>query len=403
MTEDTVEAFREVFFNIVNRDYDRNFWSGAGFLHLKPIISHIVYNEVMGRTGLKVTKKFSAELLEKPVRVDLNVAVEMEGVKVSVLMPICNVEQYLDECLKSVTKQTLAEIEIICINDGSTDGSQRIIERFAARDRRIVVINKENSGYGDSMNLGLEVATGDYIAIVEPDDFVEPTMLAEMYYLAVEQKADVVRANYYRFSETEETIFEQVLPSEVAGKLNQAPSGFHYLRQPAAIWSGLYRAEFLKKQKINFLPTPGASYQDTSFAWKTLAAAKKIAFTDKAYYHYRTDNANSSVKNLAKVDMVRGEYREIEKYLREHYLFEKYGKLMQATKFAVYHWNLLRLDRQLLDEFLPKMQDEFKVAWADGLLEKEYFSKKHWWALKLLLNTPKLFRREILFYRWLKR
>ena len=97
-------------------------------------------------------------------------------IKLSVIIPVYNVEQYLGECLESVIKQTLKDIEIICVNDGSTDNSLEIIKKFARKDERIKIIDKPNSGYGDSMNKGLETETGEYIGIVESDDFIEPDM-----------------------------------------------------------------------------------------------------------------------------------------------------------------------------------------------------------------------------------
>ena len=96
---------------------------------------------------------------------------------VSVLVPICNVERYLDQCLESARMQTLKDIEVICINDGSTDGSLDIINSYVNRDPRFKVIDKPNSGYGDSMNKGLEMASGKYVSILESDDFLDPEAL----------------------------------------------------------------------------------------------------------------------------------------------------------------------------------------------------------------------------------
>ena len=103
---------------------------------------------------------------------------------VSVLVPICNVERYLRKCLKFLVRQTLEDIEIICIDDGSTDASPQIIAEYAENDARIKVITKPNSGYGDSMNKGLELAQGEYIAIVESDDFIDEDGLERMVTLA---------------------------------------------------------------------------------------------------------------------------------------------------------------------------------------------------------------------------
>ena len=100
--------------------------------------------------------------------------------KVSILIPCYNVEKYIRQCLDSVVNQTLKDIEIICINDGSTDSTLDILRKYENRDNRIKVISKHNSGYGASMNIGLETAKGEYVGIVESDDFVEPNMFEKL-------------------------------------------------------------------------------------------------------------------------------------------------------------------------------------------------------------------------------
>ena len=104
--------------------------------------------------------------------------------KVSIIVPAYNVEPYLVECMESITNQTLSDIEIICINDGSTDGTLNILKEYAARDERIILVDKENGGYGIGMNIGMSKATGEYIGIVEPDDFVPVNMFGDLYKIA---------------------------------------------------------------------------------------------------------------------------------------------------------------------------------------------------------------------------
>ena len=110
--------------------------------------------------------------------------------KVSLLIPICNVERYLRECLDSAVTQSLKDIEIICINDGSTDSSPDIIREYMARDARVKMIDKANSGYGDSMNRGLEMACGEYVGILESDDFMAPDALEKLVSAADSNNAD---------------------------------------------------------------------------------------------------------------------------------------------------------------------------------------------------------------------
>lgn len=122
--------------------------------------------------------------------------------KVSLLVPICNVERYLRECLDSAVAQTLKDIEIICINDGSTDSSPDIIREYVERDPRVKMIDKANSGYGDSMNRGLEMARGEYVGILESDDFMFEDSLQKLVAKADAEHADVVKGDFYLYWST---------------------------------------------------------------------------------------------------------------------------------------------------------------------------------------------------------
>ena len=231
-------------------------------------------------------------------------------IKLSILVPIYNVEQYLPDCLDSLCAQTLKNIEIICINDGSTDASGAILDEYAKNNSNIVVINKKNSGYGDSMNRGLEAATGEYIGIVESDDYIDANGFEKLYELAKKTDADIVKANYYYHSDDKDEIHE-VVKNQKLNKAITISDDYSILIEEPGIWSAIYRRDFLNDNKIRFRTTPGASYQDTGFFFKTACAAKKIVYTKNAYLHYRTDNANSSVKSLEKVNYVVEEYADI--------------------------------------------------------------------------------------------
>lgn len=300
--------------------------------------------------------------------------------KLSVLIPIYNVEKYLRQCLESVCHQTLQELEIICINDGSTDSSLEIIQEFQAKDRRIVVIDKENSGYGDSMNQGLKKATGEYLGIVESDDWIEPTAFAEMYDLATQYDAEVVRANYYKNKAGIDTKQYTISHFDL-GKVVDTRHHTAIFYEAPAIWASIYRRDFLLENKIDFLPTPGASYQDTSFNFKVWALAKRVFFTTEAYLHYRIDNESSSVNAPSKVFNVVTEYAEIERFLKERGLHGEMAPLMQATKATAYYWNIFRLSGKLLPDFLEKAKAEYAAARADGTLIHEYFGDDKFWYL----------------------
>lgn len=317
---------------------------------------------------------------------------------ISILVPIYNVEKYLRQCLDSLVNQTLDNLEIICINDGSKDGSPRIIKEYANKDHRIQVINKQNTGYGDSMNRGLKKAKGKYIGIVEPDDFVELDAFANLTALAEKFQADVVKANYYYHSEKGDELQKIIAPDEV-GQLIDPAKNQHIFHQPPTIWVAIYRREFLVEQGINFLPTPGASYQDTGFNFKVLASTHRAVYTDRPYLHYRIDNENSSVKSASKIFAVSEEFASIEQFLRDKDVYRQFAPIMQAAKFGSYHWNLLRLPDDAIKEFLPTMRQEFLQAKKDGTLQRSSFPRKHWLALQLLLKSPQLFLAAFKIYR----
>lgn len=325
--------------------------------------------------------------------------------KLSILVPIYNVETYLAQALSSLIDQSFQDLEIICINDGSTDGSLAIIQRFAKKDSRIALIDKPNTGYGDSMNLGLKRAKGEYIGILEPDDWLDEDALKLMYEAALKHNADVVKCNYYRTHTNRKSgALENVKVEEIAERQVINPSKDREVFSFApAIWSMIYRKSFLVDNQIKFLPTPGASYQDLSFNFKVWALAHTAVLLPDAFLHYRIDNENSSVNNPGKVNCVVDEYAEIETFLTERGIFNKFGETMDTAKFRNYHWNFQRLNKTLAKEFFQTWRNEFLSAWDEGLLKPENFSSRDWLALKTMIKHPRLAYRALRLRRWLKR
>ena len=309
--------------------------------------------------------------------------------KVSILVPIYNVEKYLKQCLDSVVDQTLREIEIICLNDGSTDHSLQIVEDYARDDDRFVIVDKKNSGYGDSMNLGLKKATGEYIGIVESDDYAERDMFENLYDLAKANDADVVKSNffYYLSAENLNTVCSLVNSDEVDRIIDPRQNRYIFYEQPS-IWAGIYRRAFLEQNGIDFLPTPGASFQDTGFNFKVWSMARRAYFSDKAYLHYRIDNEGSSVKDIAKARFVYEEYADIEKYLREHGALEELGGTMEFAKFGAFYWNLERMPKKLAEEYLPVVSEEFLTAERNGLLDFAIFDQRKAKILQTIMYSP---------------
>ena len=139
----------------------------------------------------------------------------LNRVKLSIVIPVYNVENYLRKCIDSVLNQDYDDYEIILVDDGSPDKSGTIAEEYAARDKRFVVIHKENGGYGKAMNVGIDYATGEYIGIVEPDDYVELHMFETLYNKAIETNVDFIKSDFYQFNEN---LQEQVISLDHSGK-----------------------------------------------------------------------------------------------------------------------------------------------------------------------------------------
>lgn len=177
---------------------------------------------------------------------------------ISIIVPCYNVERFLVECLTSIQNQTYKNIEIICVNDGSCDGTVDIIKSFNKKDGRFILVDKNNTGYGDSVNVGISVANGKYIGIIESDDYIESKMFEELLLVAEKNKCDVVKCGYFLTFKSQELEFfiKRVSKNKVFTPLEEKNLFF----APPAIWSGLYLKSFLIDNEIKFLATPGASY-----------------------------------------------------------------------------------------------------------------------------------------------
>ncbi len=224
---------------------------------------------------------------------------------VSVIVPIYNVEKFLDQALDSIQAQTLENIEIICVNDGSTDGSLNIMKAHAATDERIRIVDKPNGGYGSAMNCGLDEACGTWVAILEPDDWIEPTMYADLTSFAgrFSEVIDIVKSPYWRIW-LPDTPEQHKLNCRYRGLIKPASQPFkitdpgvtHILRHHPSIWSALYRREFLVEENIRFPEHPGAAWDDNAFLAETVSKAQAIAYLDRPYYCYREETPEQTIR-----------------------------------------------------------------------------------------------------------
>jgi glycosyltransferase involved in cell wall biosynthesis len=320
---------------------------------------------------------------------------------ISIIVPIFNSQDYLRKCIDSLLCQTLKEIEIILINDGSTDISPEIIDEYAKKDPRVKAIHKKNSGYGASMNRGIRAAKASYIGTIEADDYADRKMFETMYRAAERTKAQIVKTNYYRVAYGKKKTQEKyIVPPGAStqedfdgkGVLIDPHKNSSIFWSRPSVWSAIYKKAFLKKNDIHFLETPHASFQDTGFQLKCFIAADKLYLLDKAFVHYRINNVKSTVKSEEKVFYMRGEIESAKLFLRKYP--HKEAKLLQVitgASFNIYKWNLRWLGDDLVEGFLISMRNDFKRAKADGLINKKYFSNTNMRLMHLLLMAPRVF------------
>ena len=251
--------------------------------------------------------------------------------KVSIIVPVYNTEKYLKKCLDSLLNQTLEDIEIIIVNDGSTDNSQEVIDEYAKKDTRVKSYVKQNGGQGSARNLGLEKATGEYIGYIDSDDFIDIHMYEDMYNKAVTDNSDIVNVGYYIYSETGNVIKEQVFKRSVTTNISDTPE---VLFDNTAVTNKLFKASLLKNNNIQFRVKKW--YEDFDFVIKAICFASNISVIEKPYYYYlqrtgSTMNNSNISRNLEILEAM----DEIIDFCKEQGIYDKFAE--QLEFLAVQH------------------------------------------------------------------
>ncbi|MEH7416923.1 glycosyltransferase [Neobacillus drentensis] len=229
--------------------------------------------------------------------------------KVSIIVPIYNMEMYLSRCLESLLAQTLYNIEIIVINDGSNDLSIKILREFELKDARIKVIDRPNDGVSSARNEGIRIATGEYIGFVDPDDWINPIMYEEMYNNAITENTDIVMCSYIREFGSHSKIKDFNLPNKVRyinedvkinimrrliGPINHEIANPEFLDAWGTVWSKLYRTNLIVENNIKFLDLEKiGTNEDTLFNIEASYYAKSFLFINSPFYHYWRANSTS--------------------------------------------------------------------------------------------------------------
>ena len=213
---------------------------------------------------------------------------------VSVIVPVYQAQAHLRLCLDSLLAQTFQDLEILCVDDGSTDQSPKILSEFARQDSRVKVLRQENAGAGAARNAGLQAATGDYVLFLDADDFFEPALVQTLLTRARETGADIVICRAESFnSQTGETQpwmrQDDLLPGDCFSP--QAASAVLFQFGHGQAWDKLYNRAFLLRSGLTFPDLRNS--EDLVFVFQSLALADQIALTDQVLIHYRTGNQDS--------------------------------------------------------------------------------------------------------------
>lgn len=318
----------------------------------------------------------------------------MTGVtpKLSVVVPVYNSGDYLRVCLDSLAAQDCEGIEFVCVNDGSTDGSPAELDARAASDSRFRVIHQPNGGYGKAMNAGMAAARGTYVGIVEPDDWVEPDMFSTLLRLIEESGADVAKADYCGETELHSRPGKKYAAYSEGSTFLPAELPDFLLGSPA-IWSGIYRREWLVEQKIRFSETPRASFQDLGFGMRTWALARKIVITPRSLYHYREDNPNSSVRRMEE-----GAWAVMKELQLQQDLFDAIPTedrlrrtFLLRRAFHSFQADFRKRISETLSDYLEGYSALMKSLCPLEQLLPQCFKKREWHDVQLLYRAPQDF------------
>ncbi len=285
---------------------------------------------------------------------------------ITLVVPVWNVEHYLPQCLDSIINQTLKNIEIICINDGSPDSCETILNHYAERDGRIKVISQQNAGQGHARNVGVQQARGKYVFFVDSDDWLELTAMEKLYQLAEKNQTDIVICNPVCF---DENLGENVeTPKTLSNKqLKNLPDVFsfqdakhlYFDKIPGIPWNKLYRTQWLKENNIYF--QTNIKYEDYPYFYEMFVHVKRASFLDEALYVYRLNRAGSDATDIGRKGFTFFEhYQTIEKTLRQNNLFEELKYPFLNKKITGLAFWIDKTQRDLRPEFIEKIQQEFR-------------------------------------------
>ena len=320
--------------------------------------------------------------------------------KVSIIMPSFNVVSYIRECMNSVLSQTLTDIEIIVVDADSTDGTREILEEYAQKDGRVVILRQDKKSCGYANNKAIKYATGEYIGIVETDDYIAPDMMEKLYQKAKEYDLDIVKGNYRSFlGEGDSRLFVDKAISLNRGdyekvidpQLDNCCFGWDMYT-----WTGLYKKKFLEEYQILHNESEGAAFQDVGFWFQTYCYARKVYLMKDYFYYYRRDNPNASVKNPNRTFIMCDEYKFVKDIIsKDRKTWERVKPAYYHGMFRSYFVTYERLAPHLKPEFADRFYREIKEGYEEGWIRRELFDEYELKYLDILLTSKEEFERAL--------
>lgn len=318
----------------------------------------------------------------------------MGKIKVSVVMPSLNVADYIEECIESVLGQTLEEIELICVDAGSTDGTLEILRAYEKQYDNIRVIHSEKKSYGYQVNIGFKEARGKYVGIVETDDYIAPQMYERLFATAESYNLDFVKADFCKFNGNK--INRKFYPYHIV------QDGYFYNRVlwvgdeldafngSIFPWAGIYRTTFLRENNIKLNETPGASYQDNGLAFQVYAYGKRGFFLNESFYYLRREEQNASYYATDKVKEVFNEFNFIEDFLVASGYYQIFSPRYWKLKYQTFCWRANMVGDAHKLEFMTMFADEFRTAIQSGKADLRFFDKNERDYLFKIVASPEL-------------
>lgn len=320
--------------------------------------------------------------------------------KISIIVPIYKVEDYLDRCISSIVNQTYKNIEIILVDDGSPDQCPNICDEWTKKDNRIIVVHKANGGLSDARNTGLNIATGEYIGFVDSDDFISKDMYQVLYNVLIDTNSDIVQCEYIKF--TDDSLINDNQPDCIINEYNVEEALFSLINEnplKQVVWNKLYKRRLFddirfEKNKLN---------EDEFFTYQIFAKANKISYINQALYYYFSRETSIMGKPFSSKRL-----DGLEARMKQYQFFqENYNQLVSYQKKNLWFYiiylvqNIYQIeDMGIRKNLYDKIYYYYKIIRYDEYLLPKLSFKESMWILlsKISLSLTAYLRNFLKLY-----